>query len=242
MSTTAAAARTAAARIAVTIDIVSDVICPWCYVGSRRLAAALAALPQIDATIRWRPFFLDPTLPAAGVDKLAHYYQKFGRARVDAMVPAMAATGASLSPPINFSYAGRIFPSLAAHCAIEAAWAAGGAPLQGAVVEALFAHYFTAAGDLDAAGVARVAGGAGLGAAAAAAAVAGAADGAAAGNAVRAEAAAWRDEWAVDGVPFFVIRAAGAPAGAAEAVGGAQEPRALAAAIARAVARGGAAA
>jgi predicted DsbA family dithiol-disulfide isomerase len=217
------------ARRAVTIDIVSDVICPWCFVGKRRLAAALASLPDVDATVRWRPFLLDASLPAGGVDKMAHYARKFGAARVAAMIPAMAATGAALSPPVAFDYGGRIFPTHFAHATIEAAWAAGGAELQDAIVEALFRHYFEARGDLDAADVARVAEGAGLvGAAAAAARGAGA---------VAAEAAAWRDEHAIDGVPFFVIRGAGARD--AVTVGGAQEPRALAAAVARAA--GGAA-
>jgi len=140
------------------------------------------------------------------------------------MIPAMAATGAALSPPVAFDYNGRIFPTTFAHAAIEAAWAAGGAALQARVVEALFQHYFERRGDLDAAGVARVAEGAGLAGAAAAV-----ARGAAA---VAADAAAWRDEFAVDGVPFFVIRGAGARD--AVALGGAQEPRVLAAAIERA--------
>jgi len=217
-----------AARRVVSIDIVSDAICPWCYVGSRRLAAALRLLPDVAAAVRWRPFFLDRTLPAGGVDKLEHYYKKFGRARVDAMVPQMQRTGDALDPPVKFDYGGQIHPTSFAHAAAEAAWAEGGALLQGAVVEALFSHYFERRGGLDAASVARVAAAAGLSAAGVAAAGAPAAAAVAA-----AEADARRDEFAIDGVPFFVIR--GARAGAAPVtLAGAQEPRAIAAAIARA--------
>ena len=76
------------ARRLVTIDVVSDAICPWCFVGKRRLAAALATLPRdIDTEIRWRPFFLDPTLPVGGVDKMSHYISKFGKARIEGMIP-----------------------------------------------------------------------------------------------------------------------------------------------------------
>ncbi|SUW18123.1 DSBA oxidoreductase [Brucella abortus] len=47
----------------ITIDVVSDVVCPWCFLGRKRLEAALASLPDVEAEIRWRPFQLDPTLP-----------------------------------------------------------------------------------------------------------------------------------------------------------------------------------
>ncbi|MFT4734518.1 MAG: putative DsbA family dithiol-disulfide isomerase, partial [Arcticibacterium sp.] len=48
------------------IDIVSDVACPWCYVGKRRLEEALNLLPEYEAKVHWHPFQLDPTIPAAG--------------------------------------------------------------------------------------------------------------------------------------------------------------------------------
>jgi predicted DsbA family dithiol-disulfide isomerase len=54
-------------------DIVSDTICPWCFVGKRRFEKALALLPEnAGLTVRWRPFFLDASLPASGKNKLAH--------------------------------------------------------------------------------------------------------------------------------------------------------------------------
>lgn len=45
----------------ITIDVVSDVVCPWCFLGRKRLEAALAMVPDVEAEVRWRPFQLDPT-------------------------------------------------------------------------------------------------------------------------------------------------------------------------------------
>jgi predicted DsbA family dithiol-disulfide isomerase len=112
-------------------------------VGKRRLERALALLPPALASavsVRWRPFFLDASLPREGVDKLARYVEKFGAARVRDILPHMAAVGAAEG--IAFDYGGRMSNTLASHVLIEAAWGAGGAPTQAAVVEALFSYYF----------------------------------------------------------------------------------------------------
>lgn len=61
------------------IEIISDTICPWCFVGKRRLEKALQAFDRADFEIRWKPFFLDPSLPKEGVDKMTRYAEKFGR-------------------------------------------------------------------------------------------------------------------------------------------------------------------
>ena len=45
------------------VDVVSDVVCPWCYIGQKRLDKAIAAVPELDVAVRWRPFQLDPTIP-----------------------------------------------------------------------------------------------------------------------------------------------------------------------------------
>src|SRR5215470_15421258 len=60
------------------IDVISDTVCPWCYIGKRRLERALALRPQIEFDVRWRPFQLDPTMPVDGMDRKAHIEQKFG--------------------------------------------------------------------------------------------------------------------------------------------------------------------
>ena len=59
------------------IDVVSDVICPWCFLGKRRLDAALDAM-DMDVFIRWRPFMLDPSIPPEGLDRHAYMLGKFG--------------------------------------------------------------------------------------------------------------------------------------------------------------------
>jgi predicted DsbA family dithiol-disulfide isomerase len=61
------------------IDIISDVMCPWCFIGKKRFEKALAELdPAIGITIQWRPFQLDPTLPAEGKDRDTYLAEKFG--------------------------------------------------------------------------------------------------------------------------------------------------------------------
>jgi predicted DsbA family dithiol-disulfide isomerase len=61
------------------VDIVSDVVCPWCIIGYKQLMKALAALPgQFDATIRWHPFELNPRMPQEGQDLREHLAQKYG--------------------------------------------------------------------------------------------------------------------------------------------------------------------
>ena len=63
---------------AVAIDVVSDVMCPWCFIGKRRLERALALLDGIETTVRWRPFLLDPTIPPEGRDRKTYLERKFG--------------------------------------------------------------------------------------------------------------------------------------------------------------------
>ena len=60
-----------------TIDVVSDAVCPWCFVGKRRLEAALAESGGADIAVQWRPFQLDPTIPAEGLDRQAYMRAKF---------------------------------------------------------------------------------------------------------------------------------------------------------------------
>ena len=63
-----------------TIDIYSDIICPWCYIGKKRLEEALAQRPTITPTIRWRAFLLNPSMPRGGMDRQLYLKQKFGEA------------------------------------------------------------------------------------------------------------------------------------------------------------------
>jgi predicted DsbA family dithiol-disulfide isomerase len=89
------------------IDVISDVVCPWCYIGQRRLAEARARLPEGDdarrAPIRWHPFQLNPDLPQQGVSRKAYLEDKFGGPERAAQIYArVAAAGATVGIPFNF--------------------------------------------------------------------------------------------------------------------------------------------
>src|SRR5258708_12084908 len=61
-----------------TIDMVSDVVCPWCFIGKRRLEKAIALLPDIPVVVRFRPYFLKPWIPRAGISREEYLTTKFG--------------------------------------------------------------------------------------------------------------------------------------------------------------------
>ncbi|CDX54843.1 DSBA oxidoreductase [Mesorhizobium plurifarium] len=65
------------AENSITVDVVSDVVCPWCFIGQKRLDKAIAAV-GVDVHVRWRPFQLDPTIPPAGMDRRQYMLGKFG--------------------------------------------------------------------------------------------------------------------------------------------------------------------
>ena len=131
-----------AEKTRIAIDVVSDVVCPWCFIGRQRLASALAALPEIDAEVHWRPFQLDPTIPPEGKDRRAYMLAKFGSEerlrQIHAnILPLGAAEG------INFDFdAITVSPNtLDAHRVIR--WASSnGAAVQGRLVGELFSRYF----------------------------------------------------------------------------------------------------
>jgi predicted DsbA family dithiol-disulfide isomerase len=62
------------------IDVVSDVVCPWCFIGKRRLERAIAMQPDIPVEVIWRPFFLNPWIPREGIDRTTYLRTKFGSA------------------------------------------------------------------------------------------------------------------------------------------------------------------
>jgi predicted DsbA family dithiol-disulfide isomerase len=149
------------------IDVVSDVVCPWCYIGKRRLEHALATLrerePGLAVEVRWHPFELNPDLPADGVDRARYLADKFGGPQRAAQVYArVRAAGASAGLALDFDGIRRQPNTLAAHRLI--AWAQARHPAQAdALVEALFRAYFIEGrfvGDAEA--LARIAGEAGI--------------------------------------------------------------------------------
>jgi predicted DsbA family dithiol-disulfide isomerase len=75
------------------IEIVSDHVCPWCYVGKRRLEAALAQRPELDVEVAWQPYQLSPDMPREGCKKLDHYREIFGEERAEIIMGSMKDTG-----------------------------------------------------------------------------------------------------------------------------------------------------
>lgn len=83
------------------IEIFADIVCPWCWIGRRRLEQALAMRPQIKAQIIWRAFLLNPSLPDEGMDRQAYLNAKFGHAS-SAIYGRIQATGAETGLSFNF--------------------------------------------------------------------------------------------------------------------------------------------
>ena len=121
------------------IEVVSDVICPWCFLGKRRLDKALALVPEISAEVIWRPFFLDPTIPAEGLSREKYMKDKFGNRDLKAMHKPLEDAGAKDGVPYEFDKITRTPNTLDAHRVIRWAKQAG---KQEAVVEALFLAYW----------------------------------------------------------------------------------------------------
>lgn len=128
------------------IDVISDVMCPWCYIGKRRLEKALAMVPDVPVDIRWRPFQLDHTIPESGMDRKEYLRKKFGSDEQAAQVygPVRAA-GKDEAIPFQFDKITISPNTLNAHRIIRWAMAEG---VQNAVVERLFQLYFVEGANL----------------------------------------------------------------------------------------------
>jgi predicted DsbA family dithiol-disulfide isomerase len=209
------------------VDVVSDVVCPWCYIGKRRLEAALerlrSAAPDLQIDVRWHPFQLNPDLPRSGIGRRAYLEAKFGGPeRAREIYARVSAAGRTVDIPFAFDAIERQPNTLDAHRLI--AWAQerpeGDADQ---LVEALFRAYFLDGrfvGDREE--LVRVAADAGFDAADARTMRASdALDDEVSGADRRAR------EQGVSGVPFFIFNGK-------TAVSGAQEPAALLDAIAQA--------
>ncbi len=135
------------AKATLAIEVISDAICPWCWVAKRRLDRALEALaPDITASVTWRPFELNPRMPKAGVDRRAYRSAKFGSwQRSQALDAQVAAAGRSDGLVFNHDKMERTPNTVDAHRLI---WLAGQLRKQDAVVEGLFAAYFNEGRDV----------------------------------------------------------------------------------------------
>jgi len=122
------------------IDVVADVVCPWCYLGWRRLKSAVALRPDVQAQLIWRPYQLDPTLPEEGVDRKQYMANKFKDPdKLKAVHTALVEGGAEEGIAFNFEAIDLSPNTNAAHRLIRWALTAG---VQDQVVEALFKAYF----------------------------------------------------------------------------------------------------
>ena len=105
-----------------TIDVVSDVVCPWCYIGKRKLEAALASAGSSDlptTVVRWHPFQLNPDMPALGVPRKQYLEDKFGGPqRAAEIYERVRAAGQAVGLQLNIDGITRQPNTLAAHALI----------------------------------------------------------------------------------------------------------------------------
>jgi predicted DsbA family dithiol-disulfide isomerase len=122
------------------IDVVSDIICPWCFIGTRRLDQALAARDASAApvTVTYHPFLLDPSIPAAGVDLRERLRTKYG-ADPETMFARVEGAARESGIPLDFAKVTRTVSTVGAHTLMRHAIPKG---TQAALGAALFDAYF----------------------------------------------------------------------------------------------------
>lgn len=122
------------------IDVYFDPICPWCYIGKRRLQRALGQRPGISAELRWRPFMLNPDMPQGGMERTSYLLHKLGtESRVRRLLGALEVTGQSEEIAFKFDNISQTPNTVDAHRLVRYASEMGqGEP----VVEALFRGFF----------------------------------------------------------------------------------------------------
>ncbi|HEX5864325.1 MAG TPA: DsbA family oxidoreductase [Casimicrobiaceae bacterium] len=126
------------------VDVVSDVVCPWCYIGKRKLETALARLradePDLAPTVRWHPFELNPDLPVEGIPRATYLEKKFGgKARAAEIYARVRTVGAEVGIAFDFDRIARQPNTRDVHRLIAWAQQRGDA---GSLVERLFRAYF----------------------------------------------------------------------------------------------------
>ncbi len=196
------------------VEVVHDLVCPWCYLGARRLVRTIRRRPDLLVDLVWRPFLLNPDMPRLGMARSDYVVRKFGgEDRARRLYQSIAEIGRAEGVHFRFDRVRRTPSSVDAHRLVR--WAARFGRADG-VVEALFAAHFADGRDLgDPAVLCAVAGSCGLDAAAARAMLEGEAelDGVHADN-LRAH------RLGINGVPCFVVAGS-------HAIAGAQEPEVI---------------
>jgi predicted DsbA family dithiol-disulfide isomerase len=146
------------------LDIISDAICPWCYIGKRQVERALPLLAAegLEFSVHWHAFQLNPDMPAAGVDRREYRLKKFGNdpERLAQMDQRVTEAAAAVGLPFRTDLMLRTPNTIDAHRVI---WLAERHAVQDAVVEALFRGFFIEGADIgDAPTLIELAAGAGL--------------------------------------------------------------------------------
>jgi predicted DsbA family dithiol-disulfide isomerase len=138
------------AESALPVTIVSDVICPWCFIGTRRLAAALGEMAAtVRPDIEYRAFLLDPTIPPEGVDLRDRLRRKYG-VNPETMFERIETAARASGIPLDFSRVRRTPDTVPAHTLLRHARARG---TQTALADALFSAYFLEGQDVGNAAV-----------------------------------------------------------------------------------------
>ena len=127
-----------------TVDVVSDIVCPWCFIGKRKLEVALAELdnsePSLGVKVRWHPFQLNPDLPSEGMSRASYVEQKFGGStRAIEVYARVASAGETVGIPFRFDRIERQPNTSDGHRLIAWAQQQGDAT---ALVERLFSAFF----------------------------------------------------------------------------------------------------
>lgn len=132
------------------IDIVSDINCPWCYVGEKRLKQAIdATQDKYDVEVSFKPFELNANLPQDGQDKQEYFKNAYGPSilsQLGAMNQRMTETGAEVGIDFNFDKSTKVNNTFNGHRLI---WLAGEHGVQEKVAEALFYSYFTEGNNMN---------------------------------------------------------------------------------------------
>jgi len=133
------------------IEIISDTVCPWCYVGKQKLEKAIKTYKELHPgsndtfSTTWMPFYLNPGAPKQGVDKAAYYSAKFGEERTEIIFERLSQVGKDCG--INFKFGGKTGSTRDSHRLIQLGKSKSPA-IQTRVVEELFSAYFENEGDI----------------------------------------------------------------------------------------------
>ncbi len=133
------------------IEVVHDLVCPWCYLGERRLMRTLRRRPDLLTDITWRPFLLNPDMPRGGMARADYVIRKFGgEERARRLYASITEIGRAEGIGFRFDLIRRTPSSVDAHRMVRFAACSG---MAGEMVEALFAAYFTEGRDIGDIGV-----------------------------------------------------------------------------------------